>query len=136
MSWGQRDPANGQGSGQKDNRWDEERSERWVRQAFETAQSQGSPTGELNDGWDEWSSLAGLMPEDTNPGGGIAASEANSNGSAVSAWTPTPAPSSSQEALLGTDVDIITGQRYSAAQVINGQQHLLCATHTLPACFA
>ena len=124
--WSERESAeapgsglgNGQGSRQERSRTEAPRTAAWVQKAFETAQTIGPPTGELNDGWDEWSSLAGSTPDSPIvDGGGAARSSVESNGSMQSTQTPAAAAPSSQEALLGTDVDIITGQRYSAAQV-------------------
>lgn len=72
----------------------------------EAAQSLGQRSEGLNDGWNEWSSLTEVQP--------IYPSNTTSDSSEPLA----DAPSSTQDALLGKDVDIITGQRMSPAQVM------------------
>ena len=89
----------------------------WAQKAVENAHSGGQPTDALNDGWDEWSSLTGVAPDVSGSNDGLADNGLASDGSAQSAQTAAAESSTSQEALLGTDVDIITGQRHSAAQV-------------------
>ena len=116
-SWQGSGQGSGQGGRQERTRSEGPRTAAWVQKAFETAQTLGQPTGELNDGWDEWSSLGGSTPDGPIVDGGFGHTAGEGNGSMQTAEQPAAAPPSSQEALLGTDVDIITGQRYSAAQV-------------------
>ena len=93
------------------------RAAAWAQKAVENAHSGGLPTEALNDGWGEWSSLTGVVPEGSSTDDDLADNSLEENGIARSAQTAAAASSTSQEALIGTDVDIITGQRYSAAQV-------------------
>lgn len=74
------------------------------------------------------------MPEGFSADDGMADSGLESMGTAQAAQTPAAAAPGSQDALLGGDVDIITGQRYSAAQVTHPFQHLLSATSCFAVC--
>lgn len=103
------------GSGWQSSGWTSRRGESgFVTASAEAAQSRGSRSEDLNDGWNEWSDLAEGQP--TYPSNATSNSNKPSAQQAVQQLAETP--SSTQDALLGKDVDIITGQRMSPAQVI------------------
>jgi len=79
----------------------------------EAARTEILHSEDMNDGWNEWSHLTEVQPKDPRN----ATSDSHEPSAQQAVQQLADAPSSTQDALLGKDVDIITGQQLSPAQV-------------------
>jgi hypothetical protein len=106
----------------------------WVVAGSTEHGSSGSATPFTNEGWDEWSDFTGAAPDSLSLNNGDVApgwseyqkDTPDSDEEAAPGWSEgqegvAPDSSSTDAEMSGEEVDIITGQQYSGAQVTLSQ---------------